>query len=101
MEVISRYVPKSLLYTAIYLITLFTSLSSTTTPAVEPFLLSLFGAHSYISSIAIVTSIAFAVCKPPMAKILDVFGRAEGLAVSAILYGIGGWYLFLQIIPCS
>ena len=89
MEVISRYVPKIMLYMAIYLITLFTSLSSTTTPAVEPYLLSLFGGHKYISAIAIVTSIAYAVCKPPMAKILDVFGRAEGLAISAVLYGAG------------
>ena len=89
MEVISRYFPKILLYMAIYLITLCTSLSSTTTPAVEPYLLSLFGGHKYISAIAIVTSIAYAVCKPPMAKVLDIFGRAEGLALSAILYGAG------------
>jgi hypothetical protein len=87
MEVLSRYMPKP--YAAIYLITLFTSLSSTTTPAVEPFLLSLFGGHAYISSIAIITSIAYAVCKPITAKVLDTFGRAEGLAVSALLYGIG------------
>lgn len=66
-----------------------TSLSSTITPTVEPFLVSLYGGHSYISSIAVATSIAYAVCKPPMAKIIDVFGRAEGLALSAILYLIG------------
>lgn len=88
MEIISRYM-NTKPYIPIYIITLFTSLSSTTTPAVEPFLLSTFGGHAYISSIAIVTSIAYAVCKPPMAKILDTFGRAEGLAISAILYGIG------------
>ena len=94
MEVIAKHIKRPFL--PIYLITLFTSLSSTTTPAVEPFLLSSFGGHAYISSIAIITSIAYAVCKPPMAKILDVFGRSEGLAVSAVLYGIG----FL-LVACS
>jgi MFS family permease len=88
MEMLSRYMTTKP-YIPIYIITLFTSLSSTTTPAVEPFLLSTFGGHAYISSIAIVTSIAYAVCKPPMAKILDTFGRAEGLAISAVLYGLG------------
>ena len=88
MEMLSRYMTTKP-YIPIYIITLFTSLSSTTTPAVEPFLLSTFGGHAYISSIAIVTSIAYAVCKPPMAKILDTFGRAEGLAISALLYGLG------------
>lgn len=34
--------------------------------------------------------IAFAVGKPPMAKVLDVFGRCEGVALAAALYTIGG-----------
>lgn len=33
--------------------------------------------------------IAFAVGKPPFTKILDVFGRAEGIALAAILYSLG------------
>ena len=33
--------------------------------------------------------IAFAVGKMPMAKILDTFGRAEGIALAAILHLIG------------
>lgn len=73
----------------VLLISTFTALSSTTTPAVEPFLVSLFGGHNVLSSIAVMTSIAYAVFKPPMAKILDVFGRAEGLALSAALYSLG------------
>lgn len=73
----------------VLLISTFTALSSTTTPAVEPFLVSLFGGHNVLSSIAVMTSIAYAVFKPPMAKILDVFGRAEGLALSAALYLLG------------
>jgi MFS family permease len=73
----------------VLLISTFTALSSTTTPAVEPFFVSLFGGHSFLSSIAVMTSIAYAVFKPPMAKILDVFGRAEGLALSAALYALG------------
>lgn len=58
MEVLAKYVSsRGMLFCSIYLITLFTSMSSTTTPTVEPFLISLFGGHSYISSIAIVTSV--------------------------------------------
>lgn len=33
--------------------------------------------------------IAYAVGKPPMAKIMDVFGRAEGVVLAAIFYFLG------------
>jgi hypothetical protein len=35
--------------------------------------------------------IAFAVGKAPMAKILDVFGRAEGISIAAAFYTLGGY----------
>jgi len=39
--------------------------------------------------VGIMTNIAFAVGKPPISKIMDVFGRAEGVLVAIGLYFIG------------
>ncbi|GAA5835089.1 hypothetical protein JCM11251_000161 [Rhodosporidiobolus azoricus] len=77
------------IYAGVYLISALTSLEGNTTPTVEPYFLSLLGEHSMLSGVVIVTSIAWAVGKPPMTKILDVFGRAEGICLAAILYSLG------------
>ncbi|GAA6040600.1 hypothetical protein JCM8097_008062 [Rhodosporidiobolus ruineniae] len=77
------------IYAGVYLISTLTSLEGNTTPTVEPYFLSLLGEHSMLSSVVIITSIAFAVGKPPMTKILDVFGRAEGICLAAALYSLG------------
>ncbi|GAA94739.1 uncharacterized protein L969DRAFT_49629 [Mixia osmundae IAM 14324] len=92
MELIARRWSKRGLYSVyvgIYLLSFVTSLEWNTTPTVEPYFLSLFQAHSYLSTVSIGTSIAYAVGKPPLAKVLDVFGRAEAVALSAGLYGAG------------
>ncbi|GAA5968346.1 hypothetical protein JCM21900_000981 [Sporobolomyces salmonicolor] len=77
------------IYAGVYLISTLTSLEGNTTPTIEPYFLSLLGEHSMLSSVVIVTSIAFAVGKPPFTKILDVFGRAEGVCLAATLYSLG------------
>ncbi|GAA5901939.1 hypothetical protein JCM6882_000146 [Rhodosporidiobolus microsporus] len=77
------------IYAGVYLISALTSLEGNTTPTVEPYFLSLLGEHSMLSGVVIVTSIAWAVGKPPMTKILDVFGRAEGICLAAVLYSLG------------
>ncbi|ORY89658.1 major facilitator superfamily domain-containing protein [Leucosporidium creatinivorum] len=77
------------IYIGVYLISALTSLEGNTTPTIEPYFLSLLGSHSMLSSVVIITSIGFAVGKPPFTKILDVFGRAEGIALAATLYSIG------------
>jgi hypothetical protein len=43
--------------------------------------------------------IAFAIGKAPMAKIMDVFGRAEGISVAAALYTLGGCRVTYTIVP--
>ncbi|GAA5939078.1 hypothetical protein JCM10213_006022 [Rhodosporidiobolus nylandii] len=77
------------IYAGVYLISALTSLEGNTTPTIEPYFLSLLGEHSMLSSVVIVNSIAYAVGKPPMTKILDVFGRAEGICLAATLYSLG------------
>ncbi|KAL8291955.1 hypothetical protein RQP46_001421 [Phenoliferia psychrophenolica] len=77
------------IYAGVYLISALMSLESNTTPIIEPYFLSQFKAHSLLGSLAIITNIAYAVGKPPMTKILDVFGRAEGVAFAAFLYFFG------------
>ncbi|GAA6006045.1 hypothetical protein JCM10207_007324 [Rhodosporidiobolus poonsookiae] len=77
------------IYAGVYLISTLTSLEGNTTPTVEPYFLSLLGEHSMLSSVVIVMAIAYAVGKPPMTKILDVFGRAEGICIAATLYSLG------------
>ncbi|GAA5988535.1 hypothetical protein JCM11641_003307 [Rhodosporidiobolus odoratus] len=77
------------IYAGVYLISTLTSLEGNTTPTIEPYFLSLLGEHSMLSSVVIVMSIAYAIGKPPMTKILDVFGRAEGICFAAILYSLG------------
>lgn len=93
----------------VYLISVLTSLEANTTPTIEPYFLSLLGSHSFLSGIAIVTNvstssfstmfcqrlihswtqIAYAVGAAPISKILDVFGRGEGVLFSLILYALG------------
>ncbi|GAA5949173.1 hypothetical protein JCM3765_003319 [Sporobolomyces pararoseus] len=77
------------IYAGLYLISTLISLEGNTTPTIEPYFLSLLGEHSMLSSVIIVTSITFAVGKPPFTKILDVFGRAEGVCLAASLYSLG------------
>ncbi|BGP49152.1 hypothetical protein JCM10450v2_005035 [Rhodotorula kratochvilovae] len=77
------------IYAGLYLISTLTSLEGNTTPTIEPYFLSLLGEHSMLSSVVIVMSIGYAVGKPPMTKILDVFGRAEGICLAATLYSLG------------
>ncbi|GAA6063114.1 hypothetical protein JCM10212_002636 [Sporobolomyces blumeae] len=77
------------IYAGLYLISTLISLEGNTTPTIEPYFLSLLGEHSMLSSVVIVTSITFAVGKPPFTKILDVFGRAEGVCLAAALYSLG------------
>ncbi|KAK4054078.1 hypothetical protein OIV83_001103 [Microbotryomycetes sp. JL201] len=79
----------TLIYTGVYLISALTSLEGNTTPTIEPYFLSMLGSHSMLSTVVIITSIAFAVGKPPFTKILDVFGRAEGVLLAAVLYSVG------------
>ncbi|KAA1093150.1 hypothetical protein PGT21_026735 [Puccinia graminis f. sp. tritici] len=84
----SRWGVRSI-YIAMYILSTITSTENNSLPLIEPYFLSLFGHHSSLATVGIMTNIAFAVGKPPMSKIMDVFGRAEGVLVAIILYLVG------------
>jgi fucose permease len=60
-----------------------------TTGQFLPYVTSAFSSHSLIPVIGIVSNITTGVMKPPLAKILDVFGRFEGLFISLLFSIIG------------
>lgn len=72
-----------------YLLSILLSLESNISPTIEPYFLSLLQSHSLLATLAIVTSLAHAVGKPPITKVLDVFGRAQGVAVAATFWLVG------------
>ncbi|KAK6543722.1 hypothetical protein TWF694_000456 [Orbilia ellipsospora] len=76
-------------YAGILLMATSTSLESQTTYLYSSYALSGFGHHSLLSTISIVTGVMYAVVKPPMAKIADVFGRFEAFTISILLFVIG------------
>lgn len=92
MELMGRHWGRSGLlrvFAGIYAVSTLLSIEANTIPTVEPYFLSFLGSHSSISSVAVVMSIAYAVGKAPMTKVLDVFGRAEGVALAAAIYSLG------------
>ncbi|KAF3901352.1 hypothetical protein ABW21_db0203077 [Orbilia brochopaga] len=76
-------------YAGILLMATSTSLESQTTYLYASYALSGFGHHSLLSTISIVTGVMYAVVKPPMAKVADVFGRFEAFTFAILLYVIG------------
>lgn len=86
-----------LIYAAIFCIAYVTSLDANTSYLYLNFACSEFGSLASFSTIAIVQQLCFAIAKPPIAKLSDVFGRAEAYAFSLILYVCG--YLFVAKAP--
>jgi hypothetical protein len=65
------------------------SMQQQTTGQFLPYVTSAFSAHSLLTVIGIIANIITGVMKPPLAKILDVSGRFEGLAVSLVFSVLG------------
>src|ERR1700733_5614014 len=74
---------------SIFLVFFINSMQQQTTGQFLPYVTSAFSLHSLIPVIGIVSNITTGVMKPPLAKILDVFGRFEGLAISLLFSVIG------------
>ncbi len=73
----------------IFCICFFTSLEANTAYLYFNFATSEFGALASFSTVAIAQQMVFAVAKPPIAKVSDIFGRAEAYALSVVLYALG------------
>lgn len=66
-----------------------TSLEGQVTSPLLPIVTSSFEQHSLVSTIYVVRGVVFAVIKPPMAKLADVFGRLEAFSLSVGLFVLG------------
>lgn len=86
-----------LVYSAIFCVAYVTSLDANTGFLYLNFACSEFGALASFSTIAIVQQLCFAIAKPPIAKISDVFGRAEAYLLSLAFYVFG--YLIISTAP--
>ncbi|KAN0064471.1 hypothetical protein ACQY0O_002097 [Thecaphora frezii] len=76
-------------YSAIFCVAYMTSLDANTGYLYLNFACSEYGALASFSTVAIVQQMIFAVAKPPIAKLSDVFGRAEAYVLSLLLYVSG------------
>lgn len=86
-----------LVYSAIFCVAYVTSLDANTGFLYLNFACSEFGALASFSTIAIVQQLCFAIAKPPVAKISDVFGRAEAYLLSLAFYVFG--YIIVSTAP--
>ena len=66
-----------------------TALQETVVRALNPYVVSAFRLHSLTAATGIVSSIVGGLFKIPLAKLLDTWGRPQGLLVSLFLWLIG------------
>ncbi|KAF3936129.1 hypothetical protein ABW19_dt0200476 [Dactylella cylindrospora] len=78
-----------LVYVWIWLLYCVYSLQSQSAWSLLPYAYSAFNSHSLISTSAVVASIVGGVLRFPIGKIVDIFGRAEGLAIFTFLAILG------------
>ncbi|RXG42820.1 hypothetical protein VDGE_09805 [Verticillium dahliae] len=70
----------------VYFVTLMQQMSSA---SLTPFVTSAFQLHSLTPTVGIISTVAGGVCILTIAKVLDVFGRPQGYAVSLVITTIG------------
>lgn len=84
--------PRSALITAyvmIWIIYFVDSMQQGTTNALTPYVTSAFESHSLTPTVSIFSSIIGGVWKLTLAKILDIFGRPQGYALSILILTVG------------
>ncbi|KPM45702.1 Siderophore iron transporter mirB [Neonectria ditissima] len=92
MEAITTVWTKTALITAyamIWVIYFIETMQSGTTSSLSPYVTSAFQAHSLTPTVSIFSSIIGGVFKLTLAKILDVFGRPQGYALSVCMLTLG------------
>lgn len=57
--------------------------------SLSPYVLSDFAAHELVATIGVVSYIMGGVLQIPTAKVLDIWGRAEGLAIMCAISTLG------------
>ncbi|KAJ3051275.1 hypothetical protein HK097_007736 [Rhizophlyctis rosea] len=77
------------IYVGLLIVSYVWSLDSNTNWVLTPFVASEFAQHSLIYTVGIIDNLVSSIVKIPLAKLSDVFGRAETYLVSLIIYEIG------------
>ncbi|KAK7422766.1 ferrioxamine B transporter [Neonectria magnoliae] len=77
------------LFTGIFLVGYAYGLESQVRSAYQPYATSSFSLHSYLSTINVFRSVVAVAVQPTAAKVADVLGRFEVIAVSTVLYTAG------------
>ena len=73
----------------IWLLTLVNGMKSTILLSLTPYITSSWQSHSLLTVINIVANAITAAVYIPMAKVLDVWGRAEGFLIMMVFYSVG------------
>ncbi|RFN50213.1 mfs transporter, sit family, siderophore-iron:h+ symporter [Fusarium flagelliforme] len=92
MALISRSLTRThriWLFTGIFLVGYAYGLESQTRLAYQSYATSSFDLHSYLSTINVLRNVIAVAVQPSAAKIADVFGRFEVIAISTVLYTLG------------
>ncbi|GKU05837.1 mfs sit siderophore-iron:h+ symporter [Fusarium langsethiae] len=92
MEIVSRNITTThrvWLFTGIFLVGYAYGLESQTRLAYQSYATSSFDLHSYLSTINVLRNVIAVAVQPSAAKIADVFGRFEVIAISTVLYTLG------------
>jgi MFS family permease len=74
---------------SIWLIYVIISLQEVVVRALTPFVTSSFSGHSLTATMTVVSSIIGGLAKLPLAKILDTWGRPQGLTLMLVIWVIG------------
>ncbi|CAG1965776.1 unnamed protein product [Fusarium graminearum] len=92
MEIVSRNITTAhrvWLFIGIFLVGYAYGLESQTRLAYQSYATSSFDLHSYLSTINVLRNVIAVAVQPSAAKIADVFGRFEVIAISTVLYTLG------------
>ncbi|PKS12365.1 hypothetical protein jhhlp_001665 [Lomentospora prolificans] len=84
-------------YVIIWFIYFITSTEEVVVRSLTPFVTSSFGKHSLTATTTIMSSMIASLSKLPLAKILDTWGRPQGLGLSLFLWVIG----FIMMAACK
>ncbi|OAX79923.1 hypothetical protein ACJ72_05755 [Emergomyces africanus] len=92
VEVISRYFTlpdRILFFFGIFLLAYAYGLDGTIRYTYQPYAVASYGEHSLLATVNVLRGVIGAAAQPTIAKIADVFGRAEVISVTVVFYIIG------------
>jgi fucose permease len=100
VEAMASVWPKSHLiaaYVIIWFIYFVTAIQEVVVRTLNPFVTSSFQRHSLTAAVSIMSSVIGGLTKLPLAKILDTWGRPQGLALMLLIWVLG--YVMMAACP--